>query len=337
MNIVATRKLTISALEREHLGDVVAIDAIAERRPRRAYFERRLDAARHQPKLHAQFAACDENGLVGYIFARVLEGEFGRAEPGLSLEAIGVRGDAKGQRVGARLFDTLCDYGRRHRMADVRTQAAWTNHAMLRWLDAMSFSLAPNHVVDCAVAGGEYASARDDPEAMLRGEGPAREIDYGATAGNDFERLARDEADVCVMDWDDLGDVVRIDRAITGRDRRDYMKQQLAEAMKDSAVRVSLTARRDGVVVGFVMARVDLGDFGRVEPVAIIDTIGVDPAYAHRGIGRAQVSQLFANLGALRIERVESVVAPRDFGLLGFFYDVGFGPSHRLPFMRRLK
>ena len=335
MDIVATRKLTIRALEREHIGDVVAIDAIAERRPRRAYFERRLDAALHQPRLHAQFAACDEKGLAGYILARVLEGEFGRAEPGLRLEAIGVRGDAKGQHVGARLFDALGDYGRRHHMADVRTQAAWTDHAMLRWLDDMCFALAPSHVVDCAVAGGEYASARDDPVAMLRGEGPAREVNYGARAGNDFERLARDDAEVCVMDWDDLGDVVRIDRAITGCDRHAYMKQQLAEAMRDSAVRVSLTARRDGVIVGFLMARVDLGDFGRVEPVAIADTIGVDPAYSHRGVGRALISQLFANLGALRIERVETVVALRDFGLLGFFYDVGFRPSQRLPFVRR--
>jgi ribosomal protein S18 acetylase RimI-like enzyme len=336
MDAVATRKLTIRELEREDLGEVVAIDAVAERRPRRAYFERRFDAALHQPTLHAQYAACDGKGLAGYIFARVLEGEFGRAEPGLQLEAIGVRGDLKGQRVGARLFDTLCDYGRRYRMADIRTQAPWTNHAMLRWLDAMCFALAPHHVVDCAVAGGQYSSARDDPVATLGEGGPAHEIDYGAKAGNDFERLARDDAEVCAMDWNDVGDVVRIDRAITGRDRGDYMKQQLAEAMQESAVRVSLTARRDGVAVGFVMARVDLGDFGRVEPVAVADTIGVDPEYSHRGIGRALLSQLFVNLGGLRIERVETVVAPRDFALLGFLYDVGFRQSQRLPFVRRL-
>ena len=67
-----------------------------------------------------------------------------------------------------------------------------------------------------------------------------------------------------------------------------------------------------GILVGYLMAQVDLGDFGRLEPVAIVDTIGVDPAYAHRGIGHALMSQLFVNLGALRIERAETVVAPRD-------------------------
>ena len=43
-----------------------------------------------------------------------------------------------------------------------------------------------------------------------------------------------------------------------------------------------------------------------------------------------------ANLGALRVERVETVVAPRDLGLLGFLFAVGFMPSQRLPFVRKL-
>jgi ribosomal protein S18 acetylase RimI-like enzyme len=106
--------------------------------------------------------------------------------------------------------------------------------------------------------------------------------------------------------------------------------------MVDSAIRVSLTARLDQAIVGYLMASADLGDFGRTEPVAIIDTIGVDPEYAHRGIGHALLSQLFANLGALRIERIETIVAPRDLALLGFLYDVGFAPSQRIPFVRRL-
>jgi ribosomal protein S18 acetylase RimI-like enzyme len=203
-------------------------------------------------------------------------------------------------------------------------------------MDAMGFTLAPNHVVDCAVAGGEYTPRRDDPAATPNGEDQAPEINYGGRSGNDFERLARDNANVSAMEPGDLADIVRIDRSITGCDRLAYMKHKLVEAMHDSAIRVSLTARLDGTIVGFVMARVDFGDFGRTEPVAVIDTIGVDSNYAHRGIGHALLSQLFANLGALRIERVETVVAPHDFALLGFLYDVGFTPSQRLPFVRWL-
>jgi GNAT superfamily N-acetyltransferase len=332
----AESTIAVRALAREDLDAVVAIDAAIEGRTRRGYVERRLAAAVRAPKLHAQFAATDANGLAGYILARVLEGEFGRSEPGLRLEIVGVRRDAQHHGIGTSLLEALAAWARRHGIRDLRTQAAWNDHDMLRWLDAMDFSLAPNHIVDCAVAGGQYTPARDDPVTMPEGEGPAHEIDYGGQSDNHYERLARDLADVRAMGPGDLAEIVRIDRAITGRNREAYMQGKLDEAMVDSAIRVSLTARLDGAIVGYLMASADLGDFGRTEPVAVIDTIGVDPGYAHRGVGHALLSQLFANLGALRIERVETVVAPRDLALLGFLYDVGFAPSHRLPFVRRL-
>ncbi len=328
--------IAVRALAREDLSAVVAIDAAIEGRPRRIYFERRLAAALRAPKLHAQFAAADANGVAGYVLARVLEGEFGRSEPGLRLQIVGVRPDAQGHGVGKRLLEALAAWALRHGIHDLRTQAAWNEHGMLRWLDAMGFSLAPNHIVDCAVAGGQYAPERDDPVTIPDGEGPGHEIDYGGQSGNHFERLARDEADVRAMGPGDLADIVRIDRAITAQNRERYMQGKLDEAMVDSAIRVSLTARLDGAIVGYLMASADFGDFGRIEPVAVIDTIGVDPASAHRGIGHALLSQLFANLGALHIERVETIVAPRDLELLGFLYDVGFAPSQRIPFVRQL-
>ncbi|MFN3565426.1 MAG: GNAT family N-acetyltransferase, partial [Burkholderiaceae bacterium] len=99
---------------------------------------------------------------------------------------------------------------------------------------------------------------------------------------------------------------------------------------------VSLVARLDDAVVGYLMARTDLGDYGRTEPVAVIDTIGVDPEYARHGVGHALLSQLFTNLAALRVERVETVAAPSDLALLGFLYGCGFAPSQRLAFVRAI-
>lgn len=328
--------IVIRALARDDLDAVVAIDAAIEGRSRRTYFERRLAAALREPAAHAQFAACDDNGLLGHIEARVTEGEFGRSGRDLRLEALGVRADARGRGVGKQLFGVLSQWAARHGITELRTQAAWNNHRMMGWLDNAGFALAPNHVVDCAVRGGEYVQERDDPVSMPVGEGPGREINFGGKEGNDFERLARDNADIRPMSAADLADIVRIDRGITGRDRDGYIGGLLGETLADSAIRVSLTARLDDVIVGFVMARADLGDFGRTEPVAVIDTIGVDPEYGHRGVGHALLSQLFLNLGALRIERVETQVAPRDLALLGFLYDVGFTPSQRLAFARRI-
>ena len=336
MEAVAEIAIAVRALSRDDLDAVVAIDAAIEGRLRRPYFERRLAAAVREPKLHLQLGGTDANGLAGYILARVLEGEFGRGEPGLRLEIVGVRRDAQRHGVGKELFAALLAWARGHGIRELRTQAAWNDHAMLRWLDALGFSLAPNHIVDCAVDGGQYAAARDDPVTIPGGEGPSREIDYGGQSANHFERLARDLADVRAMDPGDLADIVRIDSAITGRNRETYMRRKLDEAMVDSAIRISLAARLDGRIVGYLMASADLGDFGRTEPVAVIDTIGVDPGYARRGVGHALLSQLFANLGALRIERVETIVASRDLALLGFLYAVGFAPAQRIPFVRRL-
>ena len=218
-------------------------------------------------------------------------------------------------------FDALAVWGQRHGCTSIRTVAAWNDHRMVAWLDRQGFNLAPNHVVDSAVRGGAYTPERDDVISLPVGAGPAHEIAYDGAQGNDFERLARDTAEVRAMRPEDLADIVRIDRDITGRDREDYVRHKLNETTVDSAIRVSLTASDGGIVAGYLMARVDLGDFGRTEPTAIIDTIGVDPGYAHRGIGHALLSQLFANLGALRVERIETIVAPRDLGLLGFLYE----------------
>ena len=333
MSTIAPMQATVRPLAREDLDAVVAIDARLEGRTRRAYFERRLAAALRHPELHLQAAVDDDAGLAGYMLGRVMEGEFGRVAKALRLETIGVRPDAKGRNVGGRLLDEIARAARSRGIEELRTAARWNDHAMLRWLDEHGFALAPNHVVDRAIA----ATARDAPdggEVMLD---PQREIDYGAEGANDFERAGRGGFEVRPMTLDDLPEIARIDRALTGRDRRDGIRRKLDEAINESGVRVSLVARIDGAIVGFVMARADLGDFGRTAPTAVLDTIGVDPVYAHRGVGHVLIAELALNGAALCIERLETVVAPRDLALLGFLYDVGFAPSQRLPFVRALR
>lgn len=331
MEAVLAPKTTCCALTASDLDKVVALDTALEGHTRREYFARRLRAAQRQPKQHVQLAALDARGLAGFVLARALRGEFGREAPALRLEALGVREDTQGSGVGRMLFDAILDWARSHEVAEVRTMASWNQHAMLRWLDGVGFDLAPACVVDRAVAPREREVPADE------GDGAKSEIDYGAQSPNDFQKTERDLADVRSMHPGDLPDIVRIDRKLTGRERAAYVSGKLEETIADSAIRVSLTARLDGVIAGFLTARVDLGDFGRVEPVAVIDTIGVDPGFAHRGAGRALLSQLLLNLSALRVERVETVVAPRDFGLLGFLYAAGFAPSAKLAFVYRVR
>jgi len=334
--LAASAQLSIRALTRDDLDDVVALDAALEGHVRRAYFQRRLASAIAQPGQHLQLAAVDAQGLAGHLLARRTSGEFGRASPGLRLEVIGVRSDLRGQGVGTQLLQALIGHGQRHGVAELRTTTAWTDHRMLRWLAAMDFKLAPDHIVECVVGDG-YQAERGDALDQPPPERGTDANDYGAEADNDFEQVERHRADVTAMRPDDLAQIERIDRAITGRDRSSYIADKLGEAMADSAIRVSLSARVDDAIVGYLMARVDLGDFGRVEPVAVLDTLGVDPAYEHRGIGHALLSQLFTNLSALQIDRIETVVAVRNLALTGFLLGAGFKPSQRLTLLRSLK
>ena len=160
----------------------------------------------------------------------------------------------------------------------------------------------------------------------------AREINYGQPAAPDFGPLARDRIPVRSMVEADLHALITIDRRITGRDRSAYFQRKLAEALHQSDLRVSLVAERDGGVVGFIMARVDFGEFGRVDPVAVMDTIGVDPDYRDFGIGRALISQLLMNLMTLRVEHIRTEIDWRGRDLLGFLDRCGFRPSQQLCF-----
>jgi ribosomal protein S18 acetylase RimI-like enzyme len=162
--------------------------------------------------------------------------------------------------------------------------------------------------------------------------GEAAEVNYGKSAGPDYGPLARDRIPVRTMVESDLGALIAIDRRITGTDRTAYFKRKLAELLHESDVRVSLVAERDGRPVGFIMASVDFGEFGRIEPMAVMDTIGVDPDYRDQGIGRALLSQLLINLMTLRVENIRTEIEWRDQALLGFLSRCGFGPSQQLCF-----
>ena len=337
MNLRETHSpFRIRPLAAADLEPVVEIDAAVFGRPRQPYFKRRLAAALREPALHVQIGLEDRGSLAGYVLARKLEGEFGRLNPALRLEVIGVDPTEQAHGIGARLIEALEAEAAERGIHEIRTQAAWRDHAMLRFLDHHGFSLGDNQVIDCAVEAGAFGPAAEKAFAAPERASQARELDYSAPQTNDHEQMGRDVADVRTLERGDLADMARIDRKLTGRDRTGYVAHQFDEALHNSAIRVSLAARMQGSVAGFLMAKVDAGDFGRTAPVAVIDTLGVDPEYGSRGLGRAMLSQLMVNLAALRVERVETVVSRDNFDVLSFFYKAGFGPSQRLAFVKTL-
>lgn len=160
--------------------------------------------------------------------------------------------------------------------------------------------------------------------------GEAAEVNYSGLAAPNYGPLARDRIPVRAMSESDLRTLVDIDRRITGQDRAEYFERKLEEVLHESDVRVSLVAELDNEPVGFIMARVDYGEFGRLEPTAVLDTIGVDLSHRNKGVGRALLSQLLINLMTLRVECVRTELEWHDHELLAFLDRCRFYTSQQL-------
>jgi predicted N-acetyltransferase YhbS len=148
--------------------------------------------------------------------------------------------------------------------------------------------------------------------------------------------LETDRVTVRQLSAADLDAVIRIDRQATGRSRDGYYKTKLREALEPGTLHASLAAVQDDHVVGFVIARLYYGEFGRSEPVALIDSVAVDPGYRRHKVGKALMRQLLMNLAALNVERVETLVDWNHFDLIAFMASHGFEPAPRLCLRRTL-
>lgn len=77
----------------------------------------------------------------------------------------------------------------------------------------------------------------------------------------------------------DLAAVIAIDALDTGLRRAEFYQLKLKQALSDTGIMVSLGAELDGLLVGFLLARVYYGEFGVLGRVAVLDAIGVHPDF----------------------------------------------------------
>ncbi len=147
-----------------------------------------------------------------------------------------------------------------------------------------------------------------------------------------MERTREEDLEVRVRSLEpvDLDTVVAIDAKNTGRRRDEYLKLKFRDNLSETGIRVSLAAEVDGVLCGFLLARVYYGEFGRMEPAAVLDTIAVHPEFHGRGVGAALLAQLRTNLAGIGVGKVQTEVSWDDAALLGFFRREGFMLSDRL-------
>jgi ribosomal protein S18 acetylase RimI-like enzyme len=303
------RRLTPADLDR-----VIAIDRGITGQSRRGFFENRLAASLNEPRPFISLAFVEDGVVEGHVFAHMLDGEFGGRHPVAVLDAIGTSKSVRGHGGAHALMRDLQIAARGRGAHALRTQVVWSDEPMMHFLAAVGFRLGTRIVLDrrCARTDGE--------------------MHPGDSAGDAGQDLSQDRIAVRSLTLADLPAVIRIDRTITSLDRTVYYKRKADEALRKNGVRLSMQAEIDGTPAGFIMARVDYGEFGQTETEAVLDTIGVDPEFFGQKVGTVLLMQLLWQLENLRVERVRTVVEWNNARLIAFFDRLGFTPTQNLTF-----
>lgn len=314
-------------LSKNDFDAVVNIDAANSGRRRPGFFEKRLQAALAEPGYFIYIGHDREGELKGYLLARLLEGEYGERMQAAVLDAIGVEPDCKGLGIGRQLMENFKEILKHKKIPEIHTEVDWRNTRFLNFLAAAGFQLAPKQMLECAVDFVD-TTMRDTDTGEEK-----REKDYSDPGGDDATALARDRIYCRTLAREDQPELIRIDRHITGMDHSGYYQRKVTEVVEETGIRVSMVAEIKGQICGFIMARVDYGEFDRTEPAAVLDTLGVDPAYGHQQVGSALLSQLLANLTSLRLETIRTEVGADHFDILNFLMKNGFRTSQQLAFV----
>ena len=131
------------------------------------------------------------------------------------------------------------------------------------------------------------------------------------------------EINIRPMNIQDLDAIVEIDRKVLGKPRPDYWSKML-ELPNPRYPLSCLVAEREGKVIGFIVGEVRGWEFGVPDTIGWISTIGVDPAYQHRGVARKLSQEFIRNLKAIRVSIIYTLVNWGDWDLLKFFRAMGF-------------
>jgi ribosomal protein S18 acetylase RimI-like enzyme len=143
---------------------------------------------------------------------------------------------------------------------------------------------------------------------------------------------------VRLMKAEDFEAVVRIDEKVLKASRPEYYRLRFEKLFQSNDyLPASLVAEdADGTVVGFIMGELFIGEYGISREKATLDTIGVDPNYQHRGIGKILINEFMDHLRTLGVQKVNTLVDWNDSRLIQFFSANQFSLSKTINLDRSL-
>ena len=140
--ITTETSVVVRKLRMEDVEAIIDIDAAGSKRRRPLYFRSIFERASYSPMQVSLVAEID--GIVtGYLLASVYYGEYGIAEPTASIDAIGVRPDARRQRVAHELMAQLRSNLAALGVTTFRTEVSWSNFELLGFFRSEGFAPAP--------------------------------------------------------------------------------------------------------------------------------------------------------------------------------------------------
>lgn len=149
-------KADLRPVSANDLDQVAALDEQVSGESRRGFFEKRLALQAKAPEAFISLAAISGNQLAGFLFAQLLDGEFGHREPVAVLDAIGVAPDQQGKSVGRQLIDELDRIMAKRGVDELHTQASWNQPGLAEFFSSVGFELAPRLVLERPVERVEF-------------------------------------------------------------------------------------------------------------------------------------------------------------------------------------
>ncbi len=133
---------------------------------------------------------------------------------------------------------------------------------------------------------------------------------------------------------EDASDIGSIQAAITKLPINIDFRQVIEEQVRKDED-VSFVAEIDGKVVGFMISYIVFGGFG-LEKGAWIATLGVDPKFMGRGIGKKLAEEILEVYREKGINDIYTSVRWDSVDLLSFFKTLGFDRSNFINLKKEL-
>ena len=150
--------------------------------------------------------------------------------------------------------------------------------------------------------------------------------------------MKKDAIHIRLMTAEDFDAVVGIDERVLKTPRPDYYAARFEKLFKSADyLPTSLVAEDEGGrVLGFVMGELFMGEYGIFQQEASLDTIGIDPEYQQRGIGKLLIDEFMDHCKRIGVKKMKTLVHLDDAKMIHFFSMNQFSPSKTIHLERNL-